>query len=535
MIDVQPDQREALLDTQANSHEEDNRLMHHMDMTNNNSSDDSDSTTRPDPPKRVHSLEEFTEDLGEDEYDSLAGHIITVDFDGHRVVLENKNIFKSTKLKIQLLASMLSLFMIGLADQAIGSLIEYIMAEYNIDRVKISYLFFAQFCGYIPASMLNNYFMDRYGLHFLYYSTCICSIISSLAFVFRAPFFVLPIASICFGWANGTLDCILNYFVGTLDYSNELLGLMHSMYGCGCLITPVLSIWMVNHGMTWNIYYLILMAVAFLNLILAYAFFKNETAAKYRYLMSQNNKESYPDNESGSNSVNPSSALSDEYTITEKPNPSTLETLTNKYVIFYSLALFTYVGSELSVGVWLNNYLFRIQNQTEQKASYVTSAYWLFMTLGRGSMGFFTGRYYKDREIRAIVVYCWMVALGCLFFWIFQHSIILQEIFICLAGFFVGPLFGTTIIIAIKTLPSRFSLRGISLIAGFGGTGGAVIPAIMGYIAENFGSDGKGTNSGAGLVYFPQVVCISFTTAAFLWLFFYLSNKKAFDSKIRLN
>lgn len=452
---------------------------------------------------------------------SYAGLSKRVKFENEIVIIENKNIFKNHKLKFQLASAMISLFFIGLVDQVIGSLIEYFLKEYNINRVQISYLFVAQFCGYIPSSIFNNYLMSKFGLHFLYTSACIIVCFTSTMFLLKVPFVFLPFCSVFFGWCNGTFDCCLNYFVGSLDYSNELLGLMHSMYGLGCLITPVLSIHLVKSGMPWNYYYFILIATGITNFLFAYFFFQNETAAKYRYTISEDrNNENDQDDFQSSN-------------IEDKTLPTMFETLKNKYVIFYSVALFTYVGSELSVGVWLNNYMYRIQGQTEENASIITSIFWLFMTLGRGVMGFVTGWYYKDREIKGIVFYCFMVAGSCLSFWIFESSITLQIISICLAAWFVGPLFGTTIIISLKTLPKRYALHSISLIAGFGGTGAAIIPAILGYISEHFGG-GNGDSDGAGLKYFPEVVCITFTAAAFMWFSFYLTHKRTFDAQIRL-
>lgn len=470
------------------------------------------------------SVEEFEidEDLDDDPTDlNHFGPGKAVYFENKRVIIENKNIFQNNKLKFQFVSSMLSLFFLGLVDQVVGSLIEYFLAEYHIDRVQLSYLFVSQFCGYIPASILNNYLMKRYGLHKLYVSACFIVCCTSTLFFLKVPFAILPICSVFVGWSNGTFDCCLNYFVGNLDYSNELLGLMHSMYGLGCLVTPVLSIHLIKLGMPWNYYFLLLIATAFVNLIFAYFFFKHETATKYRYIASlerKNNSENSEFNNAEDNEI----------------APSIQETICNKYVIFYSLALFTYVGSELSVGVWLNNYMYRIKHQTEEKSSIITSTFWLFMTGGRAFMGFFTGRYYQDREIKCIVVYCFIVAISCLCFWIFQFSITLQVISICVAAWFVGPLFSTTIIIALKTLPKRYALHSISLIAGFGGAGAAIIPSILGYISEHFGKSVTGDSNGAGLKYFPECVFITFLLAAMLWLAFYLKHKSVFDAQVRL-
>lgn len=469
------------------------------------------------------SIEQFDIDETNSDNENVDYYDKKVEFEGHTVILENKNIFKNDKLKFQVIASMLSLLLIGLTDQTIGSLIEHFLSFYKIDRVKLSYLFVAQFCGYIPASFLNNYLMSKIGLYNMYWTACALSMIVSVVYILKMSYPMLIIASIGFGWTNGTLDCCMNYFVGTLKYSNELLGLMHSFYGVGCLITPSLSVYLIHKGMPWNKYYIILLGAGFINLLLALIFYKNETSFKYRYYLNKANE--------GSNNSDDDINFDYESFTVVKNEPSVLETIQNKYIAFYSLCLFLYVGSELSVGVWLNNYMYRVHNLTEDKASFIVSTFWFWMTLGRFVMGFFTGRYFENNEAKAIVAYCWLVAFGCFGFWIFETSTLLQTIFISISGWFVGPIFGTTIIIAIKTLPKRYSVSGISLIAGLGGTGAAIIPSIMGYIAEH-GSVTPG--DGAGLVYFPLAVCFTFTACALVWLIFYVVNKATFDSKLRL-
>lgn len=499
----------------------------HEDHQSEHRANNSPESPKLSTPSSTPPLEQFTIDEDPNNV-SLHRDSSCILFKGQPIIIEDKNIFRNHKLKVQMVAAMMSLFLLGLSDQIIGSLIEHLLSYYHIDRVQVSFLFIAQFCGYIPASLLNNYLLSKYGFHKLYYTSCLVVMVSSTLFLLKAPFYILPFGSVMFGWANGTFDCCLNYFVGTLDYSNELLGIAHAMYGVGCLVTPILSIHLIRVGMPWNHYYFVLIGTAFLNLLLAFFFFREETSMKYQYItlkaQETSGEDTYFDSaETAANTI-------------DKTQPSIIETLFNKYVAFYCTALFLYVGSELSVGVWLNNYLFRIQHLTEEQASYITSLFWLFMTSGRVIMGIYTGRHFEDKEVRAMVIYCSLVALGCFSFWIFSSSVAAQTVSIAFAGWFVGPVFSTTIIASIKTLPKRYSVHGISLIAGLGGTGAAIIPGIMGWVSEHLGSPENDTdgNDGAGLYYFPELVCVTFTMAALCWLSFYLYNKSALDRKLRL-
>lgn len=432
------------------------------------------------------------------------------------VRLSEKNVFGNTKLKFQLLASFISLMIIGLLDQVLGSVIEYVMVDYGINRVQISYIILAQFCGYIPSSVFNSYWMSRLGVFKLYMAACGILCVCCMSYIVKIPFPLLVLNSVFIGWCNGTLDCCLNFFVGSLEHSNQLLGLMHAMYGVGCLISPVLSIRLINLGWAWNQFYYIILGCAFTNLVLVVVFYREETAEKYRRAVL--NEDGTAAGAAGASGASGSGL------------PGTLEIVRNKHVLFYAGALFVYVGGELSVGVWMFNYLYRIRKVAETHASYITSSFWLFMTLGRALLGIFTGQWFEGREIRAIMVYCVLVAMGFSVFALgaVWDNLSLQIGAVWVAGFFVGPLFGTTIIISLKTLPERLSVGGISLIAGFGGMGAAIVPSLMGFVSESLGKDGE------GLKYFPLLTVVMFGLAAAMWVGYYLQYREIYDGKKRL-
>lgn len=429
-------------------------------------------------------------------------------YEGHKVVIETKDIYISTRLKFQFMCACLQMIILGLIDQTLGSVMEHVLADYKIDRVKVSYLFLISSLGYMPASFLNHYMIYNYGIYGTYLIGVGCIIVGTSLYGLESPYLILLLASLIDGFGSGLADCCINIFVGKLDHSNQLMGIMHSFYGIGCVISPVLSIYLISKGFLWAHFYFLITSISAVNLLVVYFTYDRETKWKYRYTSDMERKAE------GDN----------------RDETTAWETFKNKYVLFYSFTLFVYLGSELSVGIWLFNYIVNIKHMSEKNASYVTSSYWSFMTLGRFTLGFFTGKYFDKREVRAIVLYCTVVALFCGGFWAFQSiNTWLQCISIFFMGFFVGPIFATSVIIAINTLPVRFSTSGVSLISGIGGSGAAAIPPIMGFISENFGG-----GHGKGLVYFPTLVLFTFTSAALLWICFYYTHKHIFDSGERL-
>jgi len=57
----------------------------------------------------------------------------------------------------------------------------------------------------------------------------------------------------------------LNTFVGQLQNSTALLGVLHSFYGLGCAISPIVATKMVEAGLGWNSYYYVLLGWGVVN------------------------------------------------------------------------------------------------------------------------------------------------------------------------------------------------------------------------------------------------------------------------------
>ncbi|QPG76464.1 hypothetical protein FOA43_003853 [Brettanomyces nanus] len=356
--------------------------------------------------------------------------------------------------------------MLGLIDQTLGSVMEYVLADYQIDRIKVSYLFLVSTFGYVPASFLNHFLIYNFGLFKVYLSGVVCLCVGCSIYGLKSPYLCLMLGSLINGFGSGLTDCCINIFIGNLKHSNQLLGVMHSSYGLGCLISPALVINLINRGFPWPHFYFLIAAVGLANFACVWFSYSNETKWKFRYVSDYDRKLN------GDNG--------DETTA--------WETIQNKYVLFYSFALFVYIGSELSVGIWLFNYVFNIKRVTEQTASFITSGYWACVTLGRFFLGFVTGKYFDRLEVRAIIIYCSLVVIFCSGFWALSASVVAQTVCIFGMGFFVGPLFATSVVIALRSLPQRYTVSGISLIAGLGSAGAAVIPPIMGFVSEKFGA-----------------------------------------------
>jgi fucose permease len=73
------------------------------------------------------------------------------------------------------------------------------------------------------------------------------------------PYPVLVIAFMIAGYGNGLTDAAWNAFIGSMDHANEILGLLHGLYGFGAVISPLVATSMVTKAdLPWYAFYYVM-------------------------------------------------------------------------------------------------------------------------------------------------------------------------------------------------------------------------------------------------------------------------------------
>ena len=256
------------------------------------------------------------------------------------------------------------------------------------------------------------------------------------------------------GLGNGLLDGAWNAWIGTLDHTNQVLGLLHGCYGLGATISPLIATAMVTKGHLgwWKFYYIMIGVLALEICLCTWAFWK-ETGLKYR-----------DDN---------TSADSDE-------KGKTRLALKQKVTWIVSAFLLAYVGTEVSLGGWIVTFMMRIRHGQPFASGMTATGFWLGFTVGRVSLGFITPMI-GERLAVAIYIIC---SLGLeLLFWLVPQFLV-SAVAIALVGFFIGPLFPSAVIMTTKLLPQELHVAALGFAAALGGGGAAVLPFAVGAIAN---------------------------------------------------
>lgn len=159
-----------------------------------------------------------------------------------------------------------------------------------------------------------------------------------------------------------------------------------------------------------------------------------------------------------------------------------MDALRHKHVLFGVLAIFFYVGAEVSIGSFLVNYLSMpsIGGFTEQQATHYVSAYWTLAMIGR-----FAGSAIMTRFSPRLLLTLFAVVNVLLLALTMLGSGHVSLYSVVAVGLFNSIMFPTIFALAIARL-GALTGKGSSLLV-MAIVGGAVVPLAMGWVADNHG------------------------------------------------
>ncbi|SGZ41431.1 uncharacterized protein HGUI_03632 [Hanseniaspora guilliermondii] len=363
---------------------------------------------------------------------------------------------------------------LGLNGQATGMLIPVLSETYGISQVVITNIFLIQTVGYFSACFLTESIHTKYGQRGCLSIACLCIGIPSMILFSKPPiFFMYVLCCYPIGIGIGLLDSAVNYvFSSFVCYKNELLGSVHGVYGICSFLTPILINALGEEN--WNKFFLLQGSVTILGAALCFYVFRYETSLKYEYKVKM--------------SKSTQSSLSPE------TNISILQMMRlYPLVPLYACALFFYMGSEVGTASWMYTYLLEYKEGNSKYISWILSAYWAGLTLGRFYFGMMIDKWFTNEYqavkffIRSSILCTLSVALLGV---IYSHSTIYYSMFgVALfgCGMFIGPIFPLLSIIGVDILDEHVQVRGLSSAISLGSIGSAFMPFLDVVIMHHLG------------------------------------------------
>jgi fucose permease len=273
-----------------------------------------------------------------------------------------------------------------------------------------------------------------------------------LIYAFSIHWWIMVATGTLLGLGVGLIDAGINTYIVQDRRSAHLIGLLHAFYGIGALLGPAVATTLLAFELNWRQVYLIFAAVVSLLI----AGLGGAIAIRYGPMMLR---------------VPPTNTTALD---------NLQRSLRTPVVLLSGLLLFVYVGTEVSIGNWAYTVQSVARQTPELIAGYSISAYWLGLTLGRFSLG-----YYLQRlgAIRSISLSLALLLIGLLGWWLLPD----QWLSLPLIGFALAAIFPTAIWLIPKRLTETLVPAAVGFVTSMASLGAAIVPTVVGWLANEAG------------------------------------------------
>lgn len=151
---------------------------------------------------------------------------------------------------------------------------------------------------------------------------------------------------------------------------------------------------------------------------------------------------------------------------------------------WFSAAYFlTYVGIETAISGWVVTFMMRSRHASTYLSSLSSSGFWAGMAVGRLTLGYVTDRI-GVRRAAALYLSC---AISLLLLFALCTSPVVSIVAMAIAGFVMGPLFPSGVVVLSELLPKELHVAAVSFVACVGQIGGSALPFGIGAVVQGLG------------------------------------------------
>jgi fucose permease len=356
--------------------------------------------------------------------------------------------------------SYVAFVLVGVSAGAGGVLLLAQMADYGVDRATIGIIFFTGSAGFFAAGLSTGVLIHRFGVRLTLASGGAACALAGLYLATRPPFAAFVLVQLAVGYGAGILESALSAYLAALPDATSLLNRLHAFFGVGALIGPVLAAWIISFA-AWTVVWLIL-ALVYAPLVAAFL-------AVYPKWM--------PADAAETSAGTPGAP--------ERGGALLRAALREPGVLLGAVMLAIYVGIEVSVGIWGFSYLVQARALAKPIAGYSVSGYWLGLTLGRFLISPVAVRF--GVTTAGMMCACLGgVTIATTLAWVSPNAA-LASVSLMLLGFFLGPIFPTTMAIVPRLTRPRLAPTAIGIMNAASVVGDTVPPWLAGAIAQSTG------------------------------------------------
>jgi fucose permease len=350
--------------------------------------------------------------------------------------------------------------LIGISAGVGGVLLAAQIRDYRVDPATIGLMFFTGSVGFAVGSGTAGSAIHRFGTRAVLIGGAAMFVAAALYTATRPAFAVFVLVQLFSGGAGGLIESVLSAYLSGRPNATTLLNRMHAFFGVGALIGPLLAAWMLTFT-TWPRVSLVLAAAGAPFMLAGWITYPRRGA-------------------------DPLAAVRVPEPSGEAPDRTALmpTVIRQRAVLFAAALLSVYVGLEISVGNWAYNYLLEGRSFSGLLAGYIVSGYWLGLTLGRFLISPIAARI---RLTQTGVMYACLVGVTVTALLTWAPIPGVSSAGFVLLGFFLGPIFPSTIAIAPRLVASRLVPTAMGVMTAGSVVGGAALPWLAGIAAQDMG------------------------------------------------
>ncbi|WP_025892321.1 MFS transporter [Phocaeicola barnesiae] len=374
---------------------------------------------------------------------------------------------KTTSFYAKLIPVMLCFFAMGFVD-LVGIASNYVKADLNLSDSQANIFPSLVFFWFLIFSVPTGILMNRIGRKKTVLLSLIVTFVSLLLPIFGDSYGLMLCSFSLLGIGNALMQTSLNPLLSNIISGDKLASSLtfgQFVKAIASFLAPYIAMWgatctIPQLGLGWRVLFPIYMVIAILAIL---------------WLSATPIEEEKPDKASGF--------------------VDCLKLLGNPFIILCFLGIMCHVGIDVGTNTTAPKILMERLGMTLDEASFATSMYFIFRTIGCFS-GAIILQKVSSRLFFIISVICMLAAMVLLFVSDAQYVIYTA---IALIGFGNSNVFSIVFSQALLSLPEKKNeISGLMIMGLFGGT---VFPLLMGFASDAMGQDGAVGVMTVGVVY----------------------------------
>ena len=374
---------------------------------------------------------------------------------------------KTTSFYAKLIPVMLCFFAMGFVD-LVGIASNYVKADLNLSDSQANIFPSLVFFWFLIFSVPTGILMNRIGRKKTVLLSLIVTFVSLLLPIFGDSYGLMLCSFSLLGIGNALMQTSLNPLLSNIISGDKLASSLtfgQFVKAIASFLAPYIAMWgatctIPQFGLGWRVLFPIYMVIAILAIL---------------WLSATPIEEEKPDKASGF--------------------VDCLKLLGNPFIILCFLGIMCHVGIDVGTNTTAPKILMERLGMTLDEASFATSLYFIFRTIGCFS-GAIILQKVSSRLFFIISVICMLAAMVLLFVSDTQYVIYTA---IALIGFGNSNVFSIVFSQALLSLPEKKNeISGLMIMGLFGGT---VFPLLMGFASDAMGQDGAVGVMTVGVVY----------------------------------